>query len=41
MKVYSSVDSGVVRSVGAGVGRCVVNEVDIGVGDEVGKIFEL
>ena len=41
MKVYVSVDLGVVIGVEAGVGRGVVYELDIGVSDEVGKLFEL
>ena len=41
MKVDVSVGWYVVRSAGAGVGRGVVDEVDTGVGDEVGKLFEL
>ena len=41
MKVYVSVGLGVVRGVGAGVGRGDVDELDIGVGDEVGEVFEL
>ena len=41
MKVYVIVGLGVVRGVGAGVGSVVVDELDIGVGDEVGKVFEL
>ena len=41
MKVYVSVGLVVVRGVGTGVGRGEVDEMDIGVGDEVGKVFEL
>ena len=41
MKVYVSVGLGVVRGVGAGVGSGVVDKLDTGVGDEVGKVFEL
>ena len=41
MKVYVSVGWVVVRGVEAGVVRGVVPEVDIGIGDEVGKVFEL
>ena len=41
MKVYVSVGLGVVRGVEAGVGRVISDELYIGVGDEVGKLFEL
>ena len=41
MKVYVSVGLVVVRGVGTGVGRGEVDEMDIGIGDEVGEVFEL
>ena len=41
MKVYVSVGLGVVRDVFDRVGRGDVDELDIGVGDEVGEVFEL
>ena len=41
MKVDGSVCWWFVRGVGVGVGRGIVDEVDIGVGNEVGEVFEL
>ena len=41
MKVLSSEGWGVGRGVGARADRGVVDEVDIGVGNEVGEVFEL
>ena len=41
MKFDVSACWGVSRCVGAGVDRGVVDEVDIGVGNEVGEVFEL
>ena len=41
MKVYVNVGLVVVRGVGTGVGRGEVDEMDIGVGDKVGGVFEL
>ena len=40
VKVDVSVGLGTVRGVEAGVVRGVVYELDIGVGDEVGEVFE-
>ena len=37
MEIVWTVD----RRVGDGIGRSIVDEVDIGVGDEVDKLFEL
>ena len=31
----------VTKGAGSGVGRCIGNKVDSGVGDEIGKIVEL
>ena len=41
MKVDGSVCWCFVIGVGVGVGRGIVDEVDIGVGNEVGEVFEL